>query len=345
MDEVEILKDLVKFDTIKDKENKEILDYIQKYLENLGFKVEKREKYLIMSYGENCNLAFIGHSDTVEYIDGWNTNPHELTQIGEMLYGLGSCDMKGGIAAFMQALSEVELNKLKQGIKVYITYDEEIGFTGINDIVNLKEKMPKYSIIGEPTDNKVMTGCKGLFAVKIFTNGIKVHSSTPHRGKSANTSMIRLLTELEDFYNEKIKSNLNEKYEVPYTTMNIGLLNGGSAINSVAAECMSYVDFRIIDNDHIEILKEKLKDLCSKYDAKFIIDVEVKSFYNEIEFLDKNYTAGFMTEASFIEGNRMIIGPGPMTAHEVNEHVSITSLRETVEIYKTLINKICNEEE
>lgn len=343
MNEIQILKDLVKFDTIKDKENKEILDYIQNYFQNLGFKLEKREKYLIMSYGENCNIGFIGHSDTVEFIDGWKTNPHELTQIGDMLYGLGSCDMKGGIAAFMQAVSEINLKELKKGIKVYITYDEEIGFGGINELVYIKEKMPKYLIIGEPTDNKIMTGCKGLFAVKIFTKGIKVHSSTPHRGKSANTSMIRLLAELEDFYNENIKNNLDKKYEVPYTTMNIGLLNGGSAINSVAAECMSYVDFRIIDNEHIEILKEKLQELSIKYDANFLIDVEVKSFYNDIEFLDETYTAGFMTEASFVEGNRMIIGPGPMTAHEVDEHVSISSLRGTVEIYKTLINQVCKE--
>ena len=295
-----------------------------------------------MSYGENCNIGFIGHSDTVEFIDGWKTNPHELTQVGDMLYGLGSCDMKGGIAAFMQAVSEINLKKLKKGIKVYITYDEEIGFGGINELVYIKEKMPKYLIIGEPTDNKIMTGCKGLFAVKIFTKGIKVHSSTPQRGKSANTSMIRLLTELEDFYNENIKNNLDEKYEVPYTTMNIGLLNGGSAINSVAAECMSYVDFRIIDNKHIGILKEKLQELCIKYDAEFLVDVEVKSFYNDIEFLDETYTAGFMTEASFVEGNRMIIGPGPMTAHEIDEHVSITSLRECVDMYIKLITQACD---
>ena len=342
MNEIEILKDLVKFNTIKDKENKEILDYIQNYFKNLGFKLEKREKYLIMSYGENCNIGFIGHSDTVEFIDGWKTNPHELTQVGDMLYGLGSCDMKGGIAAFMQAVSEINLKELKKGIKVYITYDEEIGFCGINELVYIKEKMPKYLIIGEPTDNKIMTGCKGLFAVKIFTKGIKVHSSTPQRGKSANTSMIRLLTELEDFYNDNRKNNLDEKYEVPYTTMNIGLLNGGSAINSVAAECMSYVDFRIIDNKHIGILKEKLQELCIKYDAEFLVDVEVKSFYNDIEFLDETYTAGFMTEASFVEGNRMIIGPGPMTAHEIDEHVSITSLRECVDMYIKLITQACD---
>ena len=322
--EEKILKNLVGFNTIKDKQNKEILDYIQNYLENLGFSLDKRKKYLVMSYGKNPKLGFIGHSDTVEYIDGWNSNPFTLTKVEDKLYGLGACDMKGGIAAFLSALSDIDIKKLKYGIKVIITYDEEIAFTGIKEVVSDKIKLPEYVIVGEPTDNKAMTGCKGLFAVKIFTNGIKVHSSTPHKGKSANSNMIKLLNELDVFYSENIKNELDEKYEVPYTTMNIGLLNGGSAINSVSASCMSYIDFRTISNEHVELLKIKLDELCKKYDAKYEIDIDVKTFYNDVHFLDKTYTAGFMTEASFVEDcKRIILGVGPMTAHEINEYVNL----------------------
>ena len=341
--EEKILKDLVGFNTIKDRQNKEILDYIENYLENLGFTVEKRKKYLVMSYGKSPKLAFIGHSDTVEYIDGWDSNPFILTKKENNLYGLGACDMKGGIAAFLSALSDIDLKKLKYGIKVIITYDEEIAFTGIKEVVSDKVKIPEYVIVGEPTNNNCMTGCKGLFAVRVFTNGIKVHSSTPHKGKSANLNMIKLLNELEIFYNENIKSKFNEKYEVPYTTMNIGLLKGGSAINSVAANCMSYIDFRTISNEHVELLKSKLNELCKKYDAKYEVDIDVKTFYNNIDFLDITYTAGFMTEASFVENcKRIILGVGPMTAHEVNEHVSIDSLKKCKQKYKEIIEKICN---
>lgn len=341
MNEIEILSDLVKFNTIEDKENKQILDYIKNYLINLGFSIEKRDKYLIMTYGRNPKLGFIGHSDTVEFINGWNTNPHELTQIGDKLFGLGACDMKGGIASFLYTLKLIDLNKLKYGIKVYITYDEEIGFGGIKEIVSKNEVFPEYLIIGEPTNNQIMTGCKGLFAIKIYTNGIKVHSSTPDKGKSANSNMIKLLNELEYFYNENIKCEKNEKYDVSYTTMNIGLINGGSAINSVAANCMSYIDFRTIDNKHVEILKNKLDSLCKKYDARYEVDIDVKTFYNEISFLDKTYTAGFMTEASFVNGKRIILGPGPVTAHEINEYVTVESLKYCVEQYKKIIYEIC----
>ena len=341
--EEKILKDLVGFNTIKDRQNKEILDYIENYLENLGFTVEKRKKYLVMSYGKSPKLAFIGHSDTVEYIDGWDSNPFILTKKENNLYGLGACDMKGGIAAFLSALSDIDLKKLKYGIKVIITYDEEIAFTGIKEVIKDDIKIPEYVIVGEPTDNKAMTGCKGLFAIKVFTNGIKVHSSTPHKGKSANLNMIKLLNELDMFYNENIKGEINKEYEVPYTTMNIGLLNGGSAINSVASQCMSYIDFRTIKNEHVEAIKQKLDSLCKKYDARYEIDIDVKTFYNNIDFLGKTYTAGFMTEASFIgECKRIILGVGPMSAHEINEHVNIESLKNCKEQYIKIVKETCN---
>ena len=93
MDEVSILKDLVKFNTIKDKENVEILNYVESILKEMGFSTWHHGKNLVMRLGDTQRLGFLGHSDTVDYIEGWHTNPFELTQEGNTLYGLGSCDM------------------------------------------------------------------------------------------------------------------------------------------------------------------------------------------------------------------------------------------------------------
>ena len=131
MEQYKILKDLISFNTIKDKENKEILNYIEDFFKEIGFKTEYKDKNLIMSIGEEYKFGFLGHTDTVEYVEGWNSNPFELTKIDNKLYGLGVCDMKGGIAAIMQAVSEIDLTKLKYGMKLYFTYDEEIGFDRI----------------------------------------------------------------------------------------------------------------------------------------------------------------------------------------------------------------------
>ena len=343
VNEVDILKDLVKFNTIKDKENQKFLNYIERFLSNIGFKTLKKEKYLIMSIGKNPKLGFIGHSDTVDYIDGWDTNPFELTIKNDKLYGLGSCDMKGGIASFLKALTEIDLQSLNNGIKIYITYDEETSFKGIKEINEANETFPEYIIVGEPTNNKIITGCKGLLTVKIYTYGNKVHSSRPDKGKNANSIMIKLLNELENFYETNIKKDQNLKYEVPYTTMNIGLLNGGSAINSLADKCESYIDFRVVQKEHINILKDKVKELSKKYQAICNVDIEIVPFFNKISFIENQDTANFMTEASFVEGKRIILGPGDVTAHEPNEHISIKSLQYLVKQYKELIDKICNE--
>ena len=298
MSEIDLLKALVKYNTVEDKENQKILAYIEEYLKLLGFTIQKKEKYLIMSIGKKPILGFIGHSDTVNYINGWSTNPFDVTVKDDNIYGLGVCDMKGGIAAFLQALAEIDLNTLKRGIKVYITYDEEIAFSGIKDILKNHEQFPEYIIVGEPTDNQIITGCKGLLAVRIKTKGKKVHSSTPDKGESANLKMIKLLNELQNFYEEGIKVEQNDNYEVNYTTMNIGLINGGNSINSVSDKCESFIDFRIAKEEHIEKIKQKIDELSAKYKADISYEIEIQPFFNKIDFIENEKTANFMTEAS-----------------------------------------------
>ena len=182
MEKYKLLKDLIKFNTIKDKENKEILDYIESYLSKLGFKTQEKNKNLIMSIGKDFKFGFLGHTDTVEYIDGWDTNPFELINKDGKLYGLGTCDMKGGIAAILDAVSKIDLNKLKYGMKLYFTYDEEIGFNGIYDIVKSEEVFLEYMIFGEPTNNEMLVGSKGLLEYELNFIGLKAHSSNPRKG-------------------------------------------------------------------------------------------------------------------------------------------------------------------
>lgn len=341
MEKYKILKDLIKFNTIKDKENKEIIDYIENVLLQKGLKTEYKGKYLIMTTGNNEKLGFLGHTDTVEYIDGWETNPFELTQKGKELYGLGTSDMKGGIAAMIDAINEIDLSTLKHGIKLYFTYDEEIGFGGIYDIVKTNEKFPETMIFGEPTDNEILVGSKGLLEVDVYFKGIKAHSSNPEKGKSANMNAVKFFYELDEFYKENVKKDLNKNYEIPYTTMNVGLINGGSAKNSVPANCYASIDFRTIKSEHTALLKEKLNDLSTKYDCT-IISEQIEPFCNEVEFTDQIKTANFMTEASAVKNSkRIILGPGPVTAHEINEHITEESYNKLVQQYKDIIKRIC----
>lgn len=344
MNKYKILKDLVSFNTIKDKENQKIINYIEEYLVNLNFKTEHKGKNLIMSIGKKAKLGFLGHTDTVEYISGWNTNPFELTKIEDRLYGLGACDMKGGVAAMLQAVAEIDFGKMKYGMKLYFTYDEEIGFGGIYEIVKSNEKFPENMIFGEPTDNEILVGSKGLLEYEFKFNGIKAHSSNPDKGKSANMNAVKFLYELSEFYNEKIKIFKDFNYEIPYTTMNVGLINGGSAKNSVSANCYVSIDFRIANKNQMEVIKKKIEELSLKYDCAINLIEEIEPFIDKSEFATEIKTANFITEASHTKNcKRIILGTGPVTAHEVNEYITEESYNKLVEQYKELIIKMCNE--
>ncbi len=343
MGKYEILKDLVKFNTVKDNENKEIIEYIEAYLKKIGFKTEHKSKNLIMSIGKDQKIGFLGHTDTVEYIQGWNTNPFELTKIGDKLYGLGTADMKGGIAAILDAVSKIEFDKLSYGMKLYFTYDEEIGFTGVYDINKMNEKFPELMIFGEPTYNEILFGSKGLMEYELYFNGKKAHSSNPEKGKSANLNAVKFISELTSFYEEKVKPFRENNYEIPYTTMNVGLINGGSAKNSIPAECYVAIDFRIANGEHIEIIRSKVNELAKKYDCTVKLIECVDPFFNEIPSIKAPVkTAGFITEASFVDNTKKIIlGAGPVTAHEVNEYITEESYNKLVKQYIEIINNVC----
>ena len=340
MDEFKILRDLVGFNTINDKENVKIINYIEKFLKNYGFKTEYKTKCLIMSIGKNQKLGFLGHTDTVEYIEEFK-NPFDLTIKNDLLYGLGVCDMKGSIAAILDVVSKIDFKKLKSGMKLYFTFDEEIGFEGIKELVDKKEKFPELMIFGEPTDNKMYTGHKGLLEYKIEFKGIKCHSSNPEKGISANLNAVNFIYELQKFYNKKIKTYNNSLYEIPYTTMNVGIIKGGSAINSIPAYNEVYIDFRVANKNHIEKIQKKIEELAIKYNAKVNILNLIKSFIDKVSVVGEPKTLNFMTEAAFIDNSkRIILGLGPVTAHEVNEHISIDSYKTLVKQYEDLIYKV-----
>lgn len=334
----EILKELIKFDTYKDKDNKKIINYIQKILENKGFKTEYKSKCLVMSIKEECKIGFIGHTDTVQSGSDWIYNPLELTEIDNKLYGLGTCDMKGGIAAILKAVLDTDWNKLNYGIKLIFTYDEEIGFEGIKEINRTNIKIPENVIVGEPTNNEMMNGSKGLLEFKIKFEGKSAHSSNPQKGINAIEKCIEFLNELKIFY-DNLKLETDNRFKIPYTTMNIGRIDGGKSINIVPNSCVTYIDFRVMNNEHRIKILEKVNRLKEKYQFEYKIINDIKPFITESE---RSRTTDFITEASFIQSkNRYILGTGPINAHEANEYITIESLDRLIEQYKQMIDKLC----
>lgn len=341
MNAKDYLEKLVSFNTIKDKENSKIIDYIENCLNSNGFKTIVKDKILIMTNGKedltDSKIGFVGHTDTVDF-NNWDYDPFKLTKVGSRLIGLGSCDMKGGIACIMEAISKVDFKALKKKMMVCFTYDEEIGFSGIKDVLKLNLKLPERLIIGEPTNNEMYLGSKGLLEYKVSFFGKSSHSSMPFKGKNAILDMMKFISELNSFYESDIKSDLDNSFDVPYSTFNVGIVKGGTAINIVPDYAKVKFDFRTINKNENRI-KEYVDNLCIKYRAEKEIINEIAAFKCKSKFLKSIKTSPFITEASFLKGERIILGPGPINAHEKNEYVEISSLEKCVKQYIDLIKK------
>ena len=352
MEKYKILKDLVGFNTIKDKENKEIIDYLEKYLLSLGFKTEYKEKALIMSVGDNSKLGFLGHTDTVDYAkDKWKKEPFKLTIEDGNIYGLGVCDMKGGIAAMLDAVTELKKEKKELNLKLYFTYAEETTFEGMYDVLKNEKEFPYVMIFGEPTNNEVLVGSKGILEFELKFIGKSAHSSTPDKGISANMNAIKFINELDEFYQKEIKKDVNNNFETNYTTMNVGTIHGGTNKNSVSDECIVTIDFRTVKEEHTKKIIEEVKKQKEKYNIEIKITENIEPFINEIEDMPIK-TANFITEASLLINNnkkeniaqkdtkitnKIILGTGPITAHEVDEYITEESYEKLVKIYKKLL--------
>ena len=114
------IKKIVSFNTIKDKENKEMMDFIEEYLKNYHFQVKRIKKCLVAYNSINANIGFIGHTDTVNY-ESWDGSPFELQEKKDKLIGLGACDMKGGIAAILSDIAKIDCSKNKIALYLRMT--------------------------------------------------------------------------------------------------------------------------------------------------------------------------------------------------------------------------------
>lgn len=350
----EILSKLISFNTVNDKENSKIIEYISEYLINKGFLVEIKEnsdnkKCLIAKSKKALELAFIGHSDTVSYSDGWKTDPFKLTEKDNILYGLGVCDMKGGIASFLEALNNIDINKLNKGLMIIITFDEEIGFDGVK-LIKDRDDIPNTIIVGEPTNNEVIVSSKGCMEFEVTFTGKAVHSSHMMEGDNAILKCMNFINELTTF-SESLRKDINDIFETPFTTNNISIIEGGECINKVPDKCKLLFDFRTVYQSHNDIIIKEINKLVKKYNASSKLITNIMPFNNKdndkIKLFEeitnrKVGSANFVSEGNFFsDRNVLIIGPGPITAHEIDEHITVDSYKKSIEIYQKLIEYFC----
>ncbi len=301
-------------------------------------------------------LAFNGHLDVVPAMapELWTHPPYEGAVRDGVLHGRGSCDMKGAIAAAIEAARALgDTGAVTSGkLVLQLVADEEVF--GPHGSVALRDAGlagADAAIVGEPTDLRVGIAQRGLFWTRITCHGVAAHGSTPDLGVSAIEAAARVVLALRTQQPPRRHALLGSP------TANIGVVRGGAKINIVPATCSLDVDMRVMPHDERDVLVAELREVIDAIEPTVKADVEVLNFAPGYEMAEgegivrlaleaheavlgrPTETTGMLgaTDAAVLTGAgvpAIVFGPGSLTlAHTTDEHVGVEELVDAARVY------------
>jgi acetylornithine deacetylase len=371
----EILSALVAIDSVSSRSNVEIISYLAARCEAAGLTVKHfphldetglEKTNLIAAAGNEpsgaprIELALVGHTDTVPYDPVW-TEALRLTEKDGKLFGRGACDTKAFIAAALTAVESVDLSKLRKRLALVFTADEEVGCLGAKRLAAAKPFTARFAIVGEPTLLQPMRAGKGYCVAEVTVRGREAHSAYPQLGASAIFRGARLIERIENIAQE-IKSDRCDGFDPPYTTLNVGVIRGGTAKNIIAGECRFTLEWRTIPGQEadyaLNLVRRAVADL-QKQDSDFVCEIdagradesfETSSNSELVRFLEQESGAAsgsvaFGTEAPSmiaLGAAAVVFGPGDIrVAHRTGEFVPLDQLNDCVRILRRAIERFC----
>jgi acetylornithine deacetylase len=256
-----LIERLVGFDSVSVRPNMALIEAVRDYLAGHGVAArvvpneDGMKANLFATIGPEIagGVALSGHTDVVP-VEGqdWTSDPFKLTARGDKLYGRGTADMKSFIAIALALVPEFKKRGLKRPIHFCFSYDEEITCAGVLSLLHLLgSELPKpaLAIIGEPTSMRVVNAHKGVSAQMTTIVGRDGHSSAPHKGANAIAHMSRFMGFLDRLADDlRAEGERNAipglDFDPAWTTLNLGAIHGGTAMNIIARECRLAWEYR-----------------------------------------------------------------------------------------------------
>lgn len=270
----EHLEALVAYDTTSRNSNLPLIRYVEQVLDASGVAAERlpdpggdtAKASLLARVGPDRDggVVLCGHTDTVP-VDGqaWDTDPFRLTDVGRgWLAGRGTVDMKGYLAAVLAAVPDMTASSLQRPVWIALTHDEEIGCLAAPAMAaRLRDAARSTAIVvvGEPTQRAVIRSHKGLSGFRTTVRGRDAHSSQPHNGASAIEAAAEVVRIIYAAAAERRRDGVRaEGFTPPHTTMNVGQIRGGSAINIIPGSCEIVWEFRPVPGEDVDTLRQHL---------------------------------------------------------------------------------------
>ena len=308
-----------------------VAEFVAQHLETLGYNVERQhiagDRFnVIATTGQTPRIFFSTHLDTVPpFIPS--------SEDAEYIYGRGSCDAKGIIAAQIYAAEKLRANGMSE-LGFLFTVDEELSSLGAqaaNDHPLAREC--RFLINGEPTDNHLATGTKGSLRVIVTTEGRAAHSAYPEAGDSAVEKLLDVLQDIRacqwpssDFFGE--------------TTCNIGVVNGGTRPNVIADRARAELQIRVATD--IEQVKGSLeRAVAGRAQIEYASQHDPVRLFSVPGFDES--VVRFTTDVPYLSnwGRPLLLGPGSiLDAHTEHERIAKTELERAIELYVALVGKL-----
>ncbi|MCG8594109.1 MAG: acetylornithine deacetylase [Kiloniellales bacterium] len=377
---IPLLGDLVAFPTVSSDSNLALIGYVASYLQNLGADVRvyaddsgaKANLFATLGPMIDGGIVLSGHSDVVPVEDqDWSSNPFVLEEREGRLYGRGTCDMKGFIAASLATAPDFAKADLKRPIHFAFTHDEEVGCLGAQSLMQELGRLPfrpSVAIIGEPTEMRLIEGHKGCYEYSVAFTGLEGHGSLPDLGVNAVEYAVRYvarLMELRETLRERAPKD--SRFEPPWTTLQVGRLSGGVAHNIIPGHCALDWELRPVrkaDGDFVkaeiaafvdEALRPEMKAVSPDADIVTHVlgevdgleplpDSEAVRLVAELTGANQADVVAFGTEAGLFQGSgisAVVCGPGSIEqAHKPDEYVTRSQLELALAMLARLVPKL-----
>jgi acetylornithine deacetylase len=373
-----MIERLVAFDTVSRNSNLDLIDFVSGWLTRNGIPSrlvrsdDGGKANLLATIGPQVagGVVLSGHTDVVP-VEGqpWTSDPFRVVERDGRLYGRGTCDMKSFLAIALVLVPE--MRSLQRPIHLAFSYDEEVGCRGAPRLIEtMLEHLPRPAavIVGEPTEMRVVSAHKGVAVLRTVVTGHEAHSSQTHRGVSAVTTAARLITHLDELARRRAREGpFAREFEPPYSTIHVGTVRGGTAVNIIARECSFDWEVRSIPGDGPEAILEGFRGHCRTHVEPAMravgpacgvvtqVLVEAPPLAHEdrnpaIELACRlaavDTTAGvpFAAEAGLFQRaglHTVICGPGSIDqAHQPDEYITLEQVRAGLGFQRRLIEAL-----
>lgn len=380
MDSIEILRRLIAFPTVSHLSNLALIDFVVEILRDKGVACElvrdqgKQKANLFATVGpaDRPGVLLSGHTDVVP-VDGqnWAVPAFTLSEHAGRLYGRGTADMKGFIACALSAVLRAADMELQIPFQLALSYDEEIGCIGVRSLIETLERAPLrpiLCIVGEPTGMEVATGHKGKTAARCTCIGREGHSALAPLAVNAIHMGADFVGELRAEQSRLSERGAHDQdYDVPYTTIHVGKMNAGIALNIVPNLCTLDFEIRNVAADDPEKILDRLRAAAGKIaknarriapEATIEIDVinaypglDVPRTSNAVTFVrsltgaNNTIKVAFGTEGGLFNQRlaipAVICGPGYMAqGHKPDEFVSVEQMHRCDLMLDALLDRL-----